>query len=402
MEYELKVFSEARGVELLRRDAASAEAARAAVESGGFAVLSARSLAAESGNDVDTSAAGGDKAFPLLLFSRELLALLGAGLPLLEALETLAEKEPAAAVRRVIDGVAARLRTGLPLSQALGDFGATFPPLYVAGIRASERSGAIPDALRRFIAYQEQVDAVRRKVGAAMIYPAVLVVAGGLVVVFLMGYVVPRFSRIYSDRMTELPWLSRLLLEWGRFIDANALPVLAALLLLLAFAWHGLRQSGLGGLLEAVARRIPVAAEQLRLFQLTRLYRSLGMLLRGGIPVSAALDLVPGLLAADLRQRLALATAAIREGQPLSLALTANGLATSIAARLMRVGERSGQMPDMLDNIASFHEDEIARRIDLLTRTVEPVLMMFIGLAIGIIVVLMYLPIFELAGSFGS
>jgi general secretion pathway protein F len=401
MEYELKVFSEARGVELLRRDAASIEAARSAVENGGFAVLSARATAPDASAE-HTSGAGGGKDFPLLLFSRELLALLGAGLPLLEALETLAEKEPAAAVRRVIDGIAERLRTGLPLSLALGDFGATFPPLYVAGISASERSGAIPDALRRYIAYQEQVDAVRRKVGTAMIYPAVLVVAGGLVVVFLMGYVVPRFSRIYSDRMTELPWLSRLLLEWGRFIDANTLPVLAALALLLAFAWQARPRSGLSGLGEALAGHIPVAAAQLRLFQLTRLYRSLGMLLRGGIPVSAALDLVPGLLAPELRQRLALATAAIREGQPLSLALTANGLATGVASRLLRVGERSGQMPDMLDNIAAFHEDEIARRIDLLTRTVEPALMLFIGLAIGVIVVLMYLPIFELAGSFGS
>jgi general secretion pathway protein F len=399
MEYELKVFSEARGVELLRRDAASMEAARAAVESGGFAVLSARATAADA---AAAGTAGSGKDFPLLLFSRELLALLGAGLPLLEALETLAEKEPVPGVRRVIDGIAERLRTGLPLSLALSDFGASFPPLYIAGISASERSGAIPDALRRYITYQEQVDAVRRKVGAAMIYPGVLVAAGGLVVVFLMGYVVPRFSRIYSDRMTELPWLSRLLLELGRFIDANTVPMLAGMALLLTLAWQARPRSGLGGLGESLARRVPVAAAQFRLFQLTRLYRSLAMLLRGGIPVSAALDLVPGLLAPELRQRLALATAAIREGRPLSTALTANGLATGVAARLLRVGERSGQMPDMLDNIASFHEDEIARRIDLLTRTVEPALMLFIGFAIGVIVILMYLPIFELAGSFGS
>lgn len=403
MEFELKVFSEARGVEHLRREAASSEAAQHAAQAQGLAVLSCRSLAHPASGGIPRLAPqtqASVRNFPLVLFSRELLALLGAGLPLLEAFETLGEKEHVPAIRRLIDGLGARLRAGQSLSQALGDFPQAFPPLFVASIHASEQSGAIPDALRRFIAYQEQVDAVRKKVASAMIYPSLLLAAGSLVIVFLMGYVVPRFSRIYADRIMELPWLSRVLLEWGRLIDDNGWTVLIALTLALGALWHLARRPGSENWLATLLRRIPAFGEHLRLYQLTRLYRTLGMLLRGGIPISAALGLVPGLLAADLRQGLDDAAEQIREGQPLSQALTRNGLSTTVAARLLRVGERTGQMHEMLDNIANFHEDEIARRVDMFTRTIEPVLMMVIGLAIGAIVILMYLPIFELAGSF--
>lgn len=406
MEFELKVFSEAQGVRHVHWEAPSREAACAAAQAQGLAVLSSRSLAGKAGPGEDSRDAaglfGGSRNFPLTLFSRELLALQNAGLPLLESIETLGEKEQSPAVRRIIDGISARLKSGKALSLALGDFPQAFPPLYVASIRASEHSGAIPDALRRFIAYQEQVDTVRKKVTSAMIYPTLLLAAGGLVVVFLMGYVVPRFSRIYSDRITDMPWLSRLLLEWGRLLDDNGWVAMLVLALALAAAWHAASRSELRTLLVALLQRIPAVGSQLHLYQLTRLYRTLGMLLRGGLSISAALELVPGLLTADLRQRLEAAATQIREGQPLSLALTQQGLATTVAARLLHVGERTGQMHEMLDNIASFHEDEIARRVDMFTRTFEPALMMAIGLAIGAIVILMYMPIFELAGSFSG
>lgn len=406
MEFELKVFSESDGVRQLRWEAASLQAAQTAAQAQGLAVLSSRTLAGKPASEPSARGTRDARAtprnFPLVLFSRELLALLGAGLPLLEALETLGEKEQTPAIRRVIDGLCARLSTGQSLSLALGDFPLAFPPLYIAGIRASEQSGAIPDALRRFIAYQEQVDAVRKKVAGAMIYPSLLLAAGGLVTVFLMGYVVPRFSRIYSDRIMDLPWLSRLLLEWGRLIDANGWGAVLALALVLGAAWRIATRPELPAMLAGLLRRIPAIGEHLRLYQLTRLYRTLAMLLRGGIPISAALGLVPGLLAPDLRQKLAAAADEIREGQAMSVALGRHGLTTAVAARLLRVGERTGQMDQMLDDIASFHEDEIARRVDVFTRTIEPTLMMVIGIAIGAIVILMYLPIFELAGSFAS
>lgn len=394
MLFELKVFRNASGVGQLRLESASLEAACAAAEAQGYAVLSA-----QAGDRPDSLFARSTKVFPLLLFSRELLALLTAGLPLLEALETLGEKEPAPAVRSVIDGLSERLRAGQSLSLAFEAFPEVFPPLYVAGIRASEQSGAIAAALRRYIAYQEQIDAVHKKVRSAMIYPTLLLGAGGLVVVFLMGYVVPRFSRIYAERAADLHWLSRLLLEWGRLIDANG-PLVAALFgLLLAALWGLATRPAWQARLTASFWRIPAAGAHLKLYQLARMYRTLGMLLHGGAPISAALGLVSGLLAPDLRARLALAGERIREGLPLSQALAQQQLTTAVALRLLRVGERTGQMHEMLDSIANFHDDEIARRVDLLTRVIEPALMLLIGLVIGAIVILMYLPIFELAGS---
>ena len=145
--------------------------------------------------------------------------------------------------------------------------------------------------------------------------------------------------------------------------------------------------------------RIPAVGERLRIYQLARLFRALAMLLKGGIPIVPAFGMVQGLLRPALRVRLERAVTAIREGQPASQALSANGLTTPVALRLMRVGERSGNMGEMFDRIANFHDEEMARWVEWFSRLFEPILMALIGLVIGIIVILMYLPIFELAGS---
>jgi general secretion pathway protein F len=144
---------------------------------------------------------------------------------------------------------------------------------------------------------------------------------------------------------------------------------------------------------------IPGVGERMRVYQLARFYRTVGMLLSGGTPVVSALDMVSGLLQPTLRGQLQLATREIREGHPLSRAMERNGLTTPVASRMLRVGEGTGQMGEMMERIAVFHEEEMARWVDWFTRLFEPILMAFIGLVIGAIVVLMYMPIFELAGS---
>ncbi len=146
-------------------------------------------------------------------------------------------------------------------------------------------------------------------------------------------------------------------------------------------------------------QRIPALGERVRLYQLSRLYRTLGMLLRGGIPVVTAIAMAKDLLGSELQVRLAKAGSEVREGVPLSQAMDRNLLSTAVSSRLLRVGERTGQMGEMMERIARFYDDEIARWVDWFIRLFEPVLMMIIGIAIGGIVVLMYFPIFELAGS---
>jgi general secretion pathway protein F len=336
---------------------------------------------------------------PLVLFCQELLALLDAGLALVEAFDTLAEKEERPEARRVLALVVARLREGQPLSASLERSGGGFAPLFVATVRASETSGALPQALARYVEYQSQMDRVRRQVAGALVYPMVLGAVGLLVTLFLLLYVVPRFSQVYADSGAELPLSSRLLIEWGRLLDTHAWLVAATGAAMLGLAVWGLRQDRTRRYLVRRAWQLPALGARLRLFQLSRFYRSMGMLLRGGMPVAAALPMVAGILQADLRGRLAEAGARIREGQPLSQALHAHGLTTPVALRMLLVGERSGAMGDMMERIAAFYEEDSARWVERATRLFEPLLMAVIGLLIGCIVVLMYLPIFDLAGS---
>jgi len=337
--------------------------------------------------------------FPLLLFTRELLALLSSGLTLIEALQTLLEKETRGEPRQVLTGVLERLNQGETFSAALGHFPEVFPPLYAASVRAAERSGDLAPALARYVAWQERLDTVRRRVISASIYPLMLLVLGGLVALFLIGFVTPRFASIYADNLQRLPWASRLLLGLGVWIDAHGLgAALGFAGALLTFSWAASRPAARTAAAR-LAWRLPGLGERLRVFQLTRFYRTVGMLLSGGTPILPALGLAAGLLTLELRARVAVAAGHIRAGQPISEAMQQAGLTTPVAGRLLRVGEKSGQMGEMMENIASFHDEETSRFVDSFTRVFEPLLMAVIGLLVGGIVVLLYLPIFELAGS---
>src|SRR5574340_575908 len=337
--------------------------------------------------------------FPLVLFSQELLALLQAGLALMEALETLTEKEQHPEVRQTLTQIIASLYEGHAFSHALQHSPANFPALYVAAVRASERTGDLPEALSRYIAYQSQMDAVKRQVISASIYPLLLFVVGGLVTLFLMVYVVPRFSHIYADIGSDLPLMSRLLMRWGQLLETHGTTLLAAALLVLGGAGYAATRPASRQWLLRTRWRLPGIGGRLRVYQLARFYRSLGMLLRGGMPVVPSLTLVSDLLESGLRDQLMQASARIREGHPMSAAMEQYGLTTAVALRMLRVGERTGRMGEMMERIATFHEEETARWVERFTKLFEPLLMAFIGVVIGLIVVLMYFPIFELAGS---
>lgn len=337
-------------------------------------------------------------AFPLLLFCQELLSLLDSGVTIVESVETLAEKESRPAVRSVLLRIAAAMREGRSFSAALADVPQAFPALFVATVRASERTSGLGEALGRYVAYRSQLESLRGKLVSAAIYPVLLVAVSGLVVLFLMGYVVPRFSHIYQDMGGNLPLMSRLLLQWGLAVE-QYWPWLVGMLVLLLVAAVG---GGVRVLAQHLARllwRVPAFGERLRVFQLARLYRTLGMLLRGGIAVVPALEMVSGLLSIALQPRLASATLGIRQGKPISQSLDAAGLTTAVALRMLRVGERAGNMGEMMERIAAFHDEEMARWADWATRLIGPALMLLMGLLIGSIVVLMYLPIFQLAES---
>jgi general secretion pathway protein F len=339
------------------------------------------------------------KKFPATLFSIELLSLLEAGLNLVEALQTLAEKEGSGERQEVLSAILAAIHRGEPFSQAVASLPRHFSPLYVATIKAAERTGNVPEALGRYIAYQEELERVRKKIVSASIYPAILVGVGGLVLAFLMFYVVPRFARVYEDMAGTLPLFSKLLLAFGGFIGNNLVVLALAFLGLAGGAAWALSRADVRAWLNTQLWRVPALGKHMKVYQLARLYRTTAMLLRAGIPAVRALDMVRDLLAAHLRPQLIHARKKIEQGVAMSAALGAVGLATPVAARMMVVGERSGEMGQMLAQIARFHDDEVARYIEWFTKAFEPVLMAVLGIAIGGVVVLMYMPIFELAGS---
>ncbi len=334
--------------------------------------------------------------FPTMLFTIELASLLDAGLNLVEALSTLAEKSQDAGV---VQGLVAAIHRGEPFSQAVAGFPQHFSPLYVATIRASERTGNVREALARYIAYQEELDRVKKKVVSATIYPAILAIVGALVVGFLMFYVVPRFARVYEDMAGTLPFFSQVLLGFGSFVGKNALLFAVSFASGVSFLAWGLTRPAFRAWLNLRVWRIPALGERLKTYQLARLYRTAGMLLKAGIPAVQALGMVRDLLSAHLRPQLEAAKKRIENGEPMSAALAACGLATPVALRMMVVGERSGDMGGMFGQIARFHDDEVARFIDWFTRAFEPVLMTLLGVSVGLVVVLMYMPIFELAGN---
>jgi general secretion pathway protein F len=394
MHYQVRGLGADGAILVLELDARDERDANEQASSRGLAVLSVRRRAG-----VGAWVLARRARFPLLLFSQELLALLQSGISLVESIETLAEKEQRPETRKALEQLIARLRQGQPLSGALQQSPAAFPPLYVAAMRAAERTGDLEEALSRFIAYQSQIDSVRKKLISSAIYPVMLIGVGLLVTLFLLGYVVPRFSQVYEDMGDRLPWMSRVLMHWGKLIEAHAVEMGIAVVAAAALAVHWLARPRTLQLIASWLWRIPALGERMRIYQLARFYRTLGMLLRGGIAIVPALDMVAGLLQSVLRAQLERASQLVREGKPISQAMETAGLATPIALRMLRVGERSGRMGEMMERIAAFHDEEMARWVDWFTRVFEPLLMAFIGLVIGCIVVLLYLPIFELAGS---
>ncbi len=394
MQFLIKSLQADAGVALCTLQASDAADAQAQAQALGLEVLS---VAPASLLSRLQSPQGGVK-FPLLLFSQELLQLLNSGVSLMEAIETLAEKEARAPVRDVLQGIMTSLRQGKPFSTALEEAPTAFEPLYVASVRASEHTSGLSESLGRYIAYATQLETLRGRLVSAAIYPVILVAVSSLVILFLMGYVVPRFAHIYEDMGGELPLMSRLLLQGGLLLEQYWYVLLLALGALAAVLLAGgarLAAKRLLGLLW----RIPAVGERMRVYQLARLYRTLGMLLRGGIAIVPALDMVSGLLSTALQPRLLEASRNVREGQAISHAFEAAGLTTPVSLRMLRVGERAGTMGEMMERAAAFHDDEMARWAEWVTRLLGPLLMLVMGLVIGTVVVLMYMPIFQLAES---
>ncbi|KAF3998302.1 type II secretion system F family protein [Glaciimonas immobilis] len=336
--------------------------------------------------------------FLLALFIQELIALLDAGLALVEAIEALAEKSANEEHKEVLDGLLTYLYRGQPLSQAMEQQSEIFPTLLIASVASSEHSGQLPQALGRFHHYEVQIAGLKKKVWSALMYPLIVVSVGALILGFLVVFVIPRFATVFSG-MKDLNGTAQLMVWWAGMVTEHGMELLIALGGVVATSVMALRTAKVKNALWKMVWSIKRLNEQRVLFVLARFYRTFGLLLLGGMQVVDALKLTGKLLPADRQADLQQVVRHVEEGRGVAGALVEANLTTPVAARLLRVGEKSGDLAGMCERIAQFHDEALTRAIEMFSKIFEPILMLIVGGLIGTIVFLLYMPIFELAGS---
>lgn len=383
-----------RAIEL---DAATLDDARHQAQGRGYTVLSVRASPRDAFRLRLT--AGSRKAgVDVPVFVEQLRDLLAAGLSVIESLSALREAA-APAARRVVDTLITRLRDGQRLSDALAA-DAVFPSLLVALVRSSELTSDLPKALSRYLENEQRAAELRHRVAAVAIYPVTLVVVGGAVLLFLLFYVIPRFARVFEGMEADvLPWSARAMVWWSQWFGSHSAVAVAATVVLVASGAVAVVSPSMRGRgLQALLAWSPVR-RRLRTYVLARWYRSTGMLVEGGIPLVFSLRIANELLPSVEQRDGAVVEAAVRAGLSPATAYVQAGMATAVAEQLIRAGERTGDLGAVLGRIAQFHEAEALRSLERSMRALEPVVMALIGIGVGIVVVLMYLPIFELAST---
>lgn len=385
----------------LQVEAASAQDAQEVVRNKGLSVLQCApgdrrpSIASRLGGFLGRS---GPATMDNVAFSQDLATLLDAGVTVKEAIHALARKEPSPSRRQILAQLDRALSEGQAFSSAMERSGA-FPELLTATVAASEQTGDLAVGLQRYARHQQSLRAVRDRVIGASVYPLLLLVVGSLVIALLLGIVVPRFATLIDINGRELPFLSQLLMGWGRFVGAHpqfgvafiGLFVLAVATPIVKLRAPQTRRRWL--------EKVPGFAKMAREFQHLQMYRTTAILTSRGITIHKALRYSLELLSPSDQQRLEAALAGMREGVAISTALSNSGLSDVVATSMLNVAERTGSLSEMLDRIADFYERSLQRNIDIISRLIEPVMMILFGIVIGGIVILMYLPIFDLASS---
>jgi general secretion pathway protein F len=394
LQFELTVTQGRAAPQRLSLSAPTAQAAERQAQQQGWLVLQVAPKAGQGGASASRASASRPTGADVLVFVEQLAALLAAGLSLTETLAALrAGARPAWAP--VLGQMEQHLREGLSMSDALSAQ-PEFPPLLVALVRSAEWTSNLPQVLNRYLDHEQRAQAVRHQLRAMTVYPLLLSAVGGAVLVFLLLYVMPRFARIFEG-MPTLPLAASLMVAWAQLLRDHAWQLLG----LVAGLAGALAMAG-GWLGRAMVRRALSQgwlAPRLRAYWLARWYRTLGMLAQGGIPLPEAMSLAAPVLPTVWQARAGQVDQRLRQGEAVSQAFSLAGMATPVAEQLIRAGERSGQLGEMLQRAAEFHEKEVLQWLDKAMRALEPVVMTVIGVAVGLVVVMMYVPVFELAAA---
>jgi len=332
-----------------------------------------------------------------LIFNQQFNTLIKAGLPILKALDLLAERAASPRLRPLLADVRESVREGALLSEALEQQG-VFPKVYTTSVLAGEKSGNLTGVLDSYIAFQRVTSGFRNRLKVVLIYPTILVIAVTLILSYLVTYVIPEFSKLYTDLNVPLPTLSKVML-------AVALPVRAYILIVLpvlaiaavpVFLWARSERGGL--LLERMKPHLPVLGDIWLKAQVAQMVRTLSTLLAGGTPLVGALATSAASVNSRLLSRaISQAAEGVRQGQPLHASLAATRLVPGLALEMIEVGEASGSLPAMLTSVAEFYEEEVNLRLSRLLAFIEPGILVLMALVVAFILISLYLPIFSLS-----
>ncbi|HEY2090927.1 MAG TPA: type II secretion system F family protein [Thermoanaerobaculia bacterium] len=337
-----------------------------------------------------------------LTFNQELLALTRAGLPIIQSFDIMLERQKNLRFREVLVDIRDKIKSGIALSDAFASYGDLFPPIYSTSLRAGERSGDLEGVLRRFLRYQKIIVNLRKRVVSALVYPAVLIALSTIMVFIMLTYVIPRFSEFYTGFGAQLPFFTRVMIAFATGLRENLLYVVVGTVVGLFLFRRWIRTSG-RVVWDRWKLKIPLAGGILHRFALMQFTQSLGTLLSGGTPMVPAIEIGSQSVT---NQEVALKISAIvqnvRQGEPLWRSLESTGVVSDLAVEMIKVGESTGALTEMLSNVSEFYDEEIEARLGRIVAAIEPIILVFMGGVIAILLYAFYLPLFQLSGVAGT
>lgn len=331
-----------------------------------------------------------------LFFNQELVALIKAGLPILHSFDILIERRKDPRFRQALEDVRQRVKSGESMSEAFMAQGSLFPPLYAASLASGERSGELATVIERFVRYTRTVMEVRRKVVAAMIYPAILFSLSLGLIGLLIFYVIPRFSEFLTAFDTDLPMITQIVMDVGDFASTYWLQILILSVGSTVFLlfWRATDTGKVA--LDRLKLSLPLVGSIARDYAQNRFTRTLSTLQAGGIPLVTSLELSSRAVANQVYENALLdVTSKVREGASLWESLDETGLISDIAIEMVKVGESTGQLSEMLGSASDFTDEEIDYRLTRTVALVEPIILIFMAVVVAIMLLSMYLPMFK-------
>jgi len=332
----------------------------------------------------------------LLVFSQELAALLKAGLPLFQSLDVMLERQKDPLLRQSLSTVREKVKAGIALSDAFRQEGDLYPPIFSASLVAGERSGNLDQVLRRFASHLRLNQSLKKKAISASVYPIVLLTMMVALVTVLLVWVIPQFSSFYEGLGAELPLATRMLLALADAVRGNLLWIVLGLGALVLSALYWLRREGSGVALDGALLRLPYFGGLMRMYATSQLMRTLATLLAGGLPLLNALEVAAASIGNRAMARaVGTATGRIREGASLTVALESTGMLEALPLEMVKVGEQTGALGDMLNAVAEFYDEDLDTQMAALLSLVEPVLLVLMAIIVAAMLLAFYLPMFQ-------